>query len=455
MTPREARAAGADLVVVGRPLRDAADPAAAARAIVARAARERRRAATGARARCAWARSGVARDLRRRAGARGRDAATRERPGDLGRSAARGPQRARSGGRRSSSRRAPRTSASRIAIARRSIARRARAPPPGRGRVARPVRLRRSRRRSIAGRRQPALVVALDGVEDPRNLGAILRSAYLLGARRRDHPRAPRGAGHARSSRRRRPARASSSRSRRSATSCARSTSCASAGCGASPSHASRRRAADRDDRRRRCRSASCSAPRAAACVRSSRRTATSTRSSRWRATRSARSTSRSPRRSRCTRSPASGRQRRVRCVECVNARERRRRRPADGQGAPAHPRRAREARQDAGGERSRAPGRGDPPAERDDPRTLHRRRRRSPAPSSSVVHVGGAPLASVRRVRPHSIRSSAVPSIPTPRMLVTAGPDQPVAEQARARPSASPRRGAARDDRARARDRR
>lgn len=35
MTPREARAAGADLVVVGRPLRDAVDPAAAARAIVA------------------------------------------------------------------------------------------------------------------------------------------------------------------------------------------------------------------------------------------------------------------------------------------------------------------------------------------------------------------------------------------------------------------------------------
>jgi 23S rRNA (guanosine2251-2'-O)-methyltransferase len=28
---------------------------------------------------------------------------------------------------------------------------------------------------------QPALLVALDGVEDPRNLGAIIRSAYLLG----------------------------------------------------------------------------------------------------------------------------------------------------------------------------------------------------------------------------------------------------------------------------------
>jgi len=34
MTPREARAAGADLIVIGRPLRDAANPAAAARAIV-------------------------------------------------------------------------------------------------------------------------------------------------------------------------------------------------------------------------------------------------------------------------------------------------------------------------------------------------------------------------------------------------------------------------------------
>ncbi|HTL33145.1 MAG TPA: orotidine-5'-phosphate decarboxylase [Kofleriaceae bacterium] len=35
MTPAEARAAGSDLVVVGRPLRDAPDPAAAARAVIA------------------------------------------------------------------------------------------------------------------------------------------------------------------------------------------------------------------------------------------------------------------------------------------------------------------------------------------------------------------------------------------------------------------------------------
>lgn len=35
MTPHQARSAGADLVVVGRPLRDASDPAATARAIVA------------------------------------------------------------------------------------------------------------------------------------------------------------------------------------------------------------------------------------------------------------------------------------------------------------------------------------------------------------------------------------------------------------------------------------
>ena len=34
MTPKQARAAGADMVVVGRPLRDAPDPAAAARAVV-------------------------------------------------------------------------------------------------------------------------------------------------------------------------------------------------------------------------------------------------------------------------------------------------------------------------------------------------------------------------------------------------------------------------------------
>jgi orotidine-5'-phosphate decarboxylase len=44
MTPREARAAGADLVVVGRPLRDAPDPAAAARAVALELAERAERA---------------------------------------------------------------------------------------------------------------------------------------------------------------------------------------------------------------------------------------------------------------------------------------------------------------------------------------------------------------------------------------------------------------------------
>jgi 23S rRNA (guanosine2251-2'-O)-methyltransferase len=35
---------------------------------------------------------------------------------------------------------------------------------------------------AMVGGDEPALIIALDGIEDPRNLGAILRSAYLLGA---------------------------------------------------------------------------------------------------------------------------------------------------------------------------------------------------------------------------------------------------------------------------------
>jgi 23S rRNA (guanosine2251-2'-O)-methyltransferase len=35
---------------------------------------------------------------------------------------------------------------------------------------------------AAAAKAEPALIVALDGIEDPRNLGAVMRSAYLLGA---------------------------------------------------------------------------------------------------------------------------------------------------------------------------------------------------------------------------------------------------------------------------------
>ena len=60
---------------------------------------------------------------------------------------------------------------------------------------------------------EPAMLVALDGVEDPRNLGAVLRSAYLLGAHGAIIPSiAPRRS--RRSSRRRPPERRSCCRSR-------------------------------------------------------------------------------------------------------------------------------------------------------------------------------------------------------------------------------------------------
>ena len=174
--------------------------------------------------------------LRRRAGARARRAApaTSRRSGSI-RSARARARAIRS--RRSSQRARAAAFASRIAIGRSSTARQARAP---------------ATKASIAWlgafgyadledlvdaaneAGEPALLVALDGVEDPRNLGAILRSAYLLGAHGviiPEHRAAQVTAVVAKA----RPARASWCRSRRSATSCARSSSCASSACGASP----------------------------------------------------------------------------------------------------------------------------------------------------------------------------------------------------------------------------
>ena len=55
-------------------------------------------------------------------------------------------------------------------------------PPPGRGRAGSARSATPTVDELVARPAEPALLVALDGVEDPRNLGAILRSAYLLGA---------------------------------------------------------------------------------------------------------------------------------------------------------------------------------------------------------------------------------------------------------------------------------
>ena len=66
--------------------------------------------------------------------------------------------------------------------------------PPGRVRRGRPATPTCPRGAARAAR---PLVVALDQVQDPQNLGSICRTAECVGGGRRRDPRAPRGRGHA------------------------------------------------------------------------------------------------------------------------------------------------------------------------------------------------------------------------------------------------------------------
>ena len=117
---------------------------------------------------------------------------------------------ARSG--RPSAPRASRGSAgARVAVGERRARSSARAAPtPTRASAPRPAATRTSAPRELLAPRPIAfLIVALDEVQDPQNLGAICRTAECAGVDGRGHPRAPRGRGHAGGRARRRRARSS------------------------------------------------------------------------------------------------------------------------------------------------------------------------------------------------------------------------------------------------------
>ena len=186
---------------------DGGDDAPDAEAPGAARARARRRAPratsprpTACATSCA-ARGWEVRDSRRRprARARGRDRSTGATP-SARRCAAAAPARPRDLGDAAARRREPW-----LRDAGRARARRRRPPTIARrcGSDGPPGRLRRGRRLSATSTRPTLLarpdplIVALDEVQDPQNLGAICRTAECVGRDRRRDPRAPLGRGHA------------------------------------------------------------------------------------------------------------------------------------------------------------------------------------------------------------------------------------------------------------------
>ena len=220
-------------------------------------------------------RTGRARRVWRGSGPRADRAQPAARPRDLGRSAACRQERAAIRSPRRSSPRVRPTSPSTIASATTSIARR----EGGRhqGVVAWLGPFTYADLDELILPDEPAMLVALDSVEDPRNLGAVLRSAYSARRARRDHSGASRRAGHAaRREGLRRCVGAAADRAR--AEPRARARRAPRDGRVADRGARRTERAADRSDRRHDGRTCSCSAPKAAAYARSSRSTATSTR---------------------------------------------------------------------------------------------------------------------------------------------------------------------------------